>query len=554
MSVSEPRAGFVVPTLHALSRRIASLRGWRRALFALSLGVVSVLAFAPFHFWPLLFFTLPSFVWLLDGIAGDEPGTAKPKWRQAALAGWWFGFGFFVGGLYWVGFAFFVEADRFAWLAPLGVAAFPAALAIFFALASAAGVVFWRPGIRRVFVLTAAMFAAEWLRGHILTGFPWNLWGYALAGNDALAQSASLFGIYGLTLIALLVFLSPAALAGMTARDGARSWVLPAICLGLLALGWAWGTFRLSGATDEVHPDIRLRIVQANVPQAEKWKPENRQWIFDRLLSLSKKPKDGADGATSVTHLIWPETALPILFMLNNRILYSDAREAFAKLIPDGQTLIMGAERVEGTKRPDGRYHVDRVFNSLFVVGPDARVLDIYDKTHLVPFGEYLPFEETLGAIGIKQLTHMNSGFASGSARRLVAAPGAPPFSPYICYEAIFPGRVPSGSGRPGWLLNLTNDAWFGNSTGPYQHLHQARIRAIEEGLPLVRAANTGISAVIDAHGRITASLPLNEIGIIDQALPVAVPPPPYARSRENCLMLMAFLILLLYRLLIEVE
>ena len=555
MSLSEPRAGIGASILNIISSRIAGLRGWRRAAFGFALGAATVLGFAPFHLWPLLFLTLPSFVWLLDGIASDEddrPSPPKPRWRQAALAGWWFGFGFFMAGLYWLGFAFFVEADKFAWLAPMGVAAFPAALAVFFALASAAAMAFWRPGVRRIFVLGAAFFAADWLRGHILTGFPWNLWGYAPAGNEALAQSASIFGIYGLTMLALLIFLSPAALAGPSAGGAGRGWVLPAAALGLLAIGWAGGGLRLTTAEGETVPDIQLRIVQANVPQAEKWKPDNRKWIFERLHRLSEAPQAG--GAAAVTHLIWPETSLPVLFMLNERIFAAEVRDALAALLGDGRTLILGAERVEGSKRSDGRYDIDRVFNSLFIVGAQARVGDIYDKSHLVPFGEYVPFEETLAALGIKQLTRMNSGFAWGTGPRLVTAPGAPAFSPLICYEAIFPGRVIGGDGRPGWLLNLTNDAWFGTSTGPYQHLHQSRLRAIEEGLPLIRAANTGISAVIDAHGRILASLPLNEKGALDHALPVALPPPLFARWRENSLFLVAFLIFLLYRIVIAVE
>jgi apolipoprotein N-acyltransferase len=552
--LSEPKAGFGVPILNIASSWIAGLSGWRRSAFGFMAGAVSVLGFAPFHLWPLLFLTLPSFVWLLDGIAsGDDPSApAKPRWRQAALAGWWFGFGFFIAGLYWLGFAFFVEADKFAWLAPMAVAAFPAALAIFFASASAAAIMLWRPGLRRIFVLGTAFFAVDWLRGHSLTGFPWKLWGYALGGNEALAQSSSIIGIYGLTMLALLIFLSPAALAGPAARGRGRGWVLPAAALGLLVLGWGWGGLRLMAATGETVPGVQLRIVQANVPQAEKWKPKNRKWIFERLRTLSKAPR--AAGAAPLTHLIWPETSLPILFMLNERIFVDEVRDALAGLLNDVPTMIIGAERVDGTKRSDGRYNIDRVFNSLFVIGAQARIADIYDKNHLVPFGEYIPFEKTLAAIGIKQLTHMNSGFASGAARRPIATPKAPPFSPLICYEAIFPGRVAGSDGRPGWLLNLTNDAWFGTSTGPYQHLHQTRMRAIEEGLPLIRAANTGISAVIDAHGRIVASLPLNEMGVLDHALPVALPPPPFARWRENCLLLVAFLIFLLYRIVIVVE
>jgi apolipoprotein N-acyltransferase len=299
---------------------------------------------------------------------------------------------------------------------------------------------------------------------------------------------------------------------------------------------------------------VRLRIVQANIPQAEKWKPENRQWIFDRLLKLSSRPSEAAGTGGPPTHLIWPETSVPFLFMLNGAVALPDAKQAFADLVGPGTSFIVGAERIDGTKRPDGRYSVDRAFNSLFVLDGNASVLGIYDKKHLVPFGEYIPFEETLSALGIKQLTHMNTGFATGTARQPMVTPGAPPFLPLICYEAIFPAGVSGDGERPGWLLNLTNDGWFGTSTGPYQHLHQTRIRAIEQGLPLIRAANTGISGVVDAHGRLLASLPLNEMGVIDHPLPVAISPPSYAELGDIWVFLVAFLIFLLYRIVIVVE
>lgn len=541
--------------LEAVSRGISGLRGLKRAVFSFALGVTSVGAFAPFHVWPLIFITFPALVWLLDGIAADtEIQPSKTVWRQAALTGWAFGFGFFVAGLYWIGFAFLVEAEKFAWLIPLAVAILPAGLALFYALATWGAVAMWRPGAARIFILAAALFSAEWLRGHILTGFPWNLWGYALAGNEALAQTASIFGIYGLTMLTLVIAASPAALAGRTAGPGARNWPLPAICLLILAAGWLWGEVRLRGASSEMHPSVKLRIVQANVAQADKWKPQNRQWIFERLLTLSAKGPQGAAETPGITHLIWPETSVPFIFMLNGEIALPEARTAFADLVGAGTTFILGAERFEGTKRPDGKYTVERVFNSLFVLDGEANVLGTYDKLHLVPFGEYMPFEKTMASLGITQLTHMNSGFASGSTRGLMSAPGAPPYAPLICYESIFPEGVTGGEGRPGWLLNLTNDAWFGTSTGPYQHLHQARLRAIEQGLPLIRAANTGISAIIDGHGRVLASLRLNEMGIIDHPLPTALAPTCYAVWGESWLIVVAFLIFILYRIVIVVE
>jgi apolipoprotein N-acyltransferase len=550
VSLSEQKSDFAFPAIGGLSKTMAGLKGWSRAAASFGLGAASMLGFAPFHFWPLLFVILPAFVWLLDGIAESEADRSrggKPQWRQAMLAGWWFGFGFFVTGLYWTGFAFFVEADKYALLVPLAVAAFPAGLAIFFALASGAAIAFWRPGAGRIFVLAATFFIADWLRGHMLTGFPWNIWGYALAGNEAVAQSASLFGIYGLTLLSLVIFASPAALAGPSGQNG-RGWLLPALCLAILASGWAWGTMRLASASNETVPDVRLRIVQANVPQAEKWKRENRQWIFKRYLDLSDRPGE------EPTHVIWPETATPFIFMVNDRIFEPDAQTALSALTGNRKSLILGGERVDATPRADGTYRVNDVYNSLFVLGPDGTVKTLYDKVHLVPFGEYLPFQDVLGRLGIEQLTHGKVGFASGILRATMTAPGAPSFLPLICYEAIFPGLANEARPRPGWLLNLTNDGWFGTSSGPYQHLHQTRLRAIEQGLPLIRAANTGISAVVDAYGRIQASLPLNAMGVIDHALPVAIEPTLFTQWGENCLMLLAFLVFILYRIVMQVE
>jgi apolipoprotein N-acyltransferase len=240
--------------------------------------------------------------------------------------------------------------------------------------------------------------------------------------------------------------------------------------------------------------------------------------------------------------------------MMNERIFEPDARNALGQLTDGERTLILGGERVTGQRQDDGRYMVGDVYNSLFVVGPDAEIEDKYDKIHLVPFGEYLPFEDLLTSIGLKQLTHANTGFAAGSEPKLITPSGAPPFLPLICYEAIFPSMAASDGERPAWLLNLTNDAWFGPTSGPYQHLHQTRIRAIEQGLPVIRAANTGISAIIDAHGRIRAKLPLNQMGVLDHGLPVAIEPTIFTQWGEKCFMLLAFLIFILYRIVIQVE
>jgi apolipoprotein N-acyltransferase len=285
---------------------------------------------------------------------------------------------------------------------------------------------------------------------------------------------------------------------------------------------------------------VRLRIVQPNVPQQERWKPENQNWIFERIFSLSEHGTGGEDIST-FTHVIWPESSVPVLFSLNRHI-WRDVPERLATLIPPQTALILGAERMEGILSVDGRYIVDRVYNSLFVLGEGAKISKIYDKTHLVPFGEYLPFREALTVVGLRAFSHRVGGFDAGEEQATpIHTPHAPDFIPLICYEIIFPGRVSNLQARPGWLVNLTNDAWFGDSTGPHQHLHQARIRAVEEGLPIVRAANTGISAVIDPFGRVLAALPLGTAGVIDHGLPRGLPVTVYEKNR---LWLLVFLIL----------
>lgn len=543
--------------LHGIARGIAGLRGWKRALFTVALGALSVLAFAPFHLWPLPFVTLSCFVWLLDGVAseGQEQNRRQLLWR-AAFTGWFFGFGFFLAGLYWMGHAFLVEAEKFLWMMPFAITVLPAGLALFYALAIMAAIMLWRGGVRRIFILAACLFAAEWLRGHILTGFPWNLWGYALAGYESWAQSLSLFGIYGLTLLALLIYASPVALAGSHEKEQGRGWLLPLLCLMLLASNALWGAWRLSGAEASHYPGVQLRIVQPNIAQAEKWKPENRRWIFDRLLSLSREGPQQRSGSANgpITHYIWPESSVPFLFMMNDDYRVAEAKPMLAEVVPAGASLILGAERMEAAKLPDGNFRMERVFNSVFALDAEAEINAIYDKLHLVPFGEYVPFEPLLAALGIEQLTANNFGFASGDKHLIIKGTNGPSFLPLLCYEAVFPAMAAGENQRPGWLLNLTNDAWFGDSIGPYQHFHQARMRAIEQGLPLVRVANTGMSAVIDAHGRVISALALNEIGVIDSPLPVALAATPYSRWGGGALIMVVFLVFLLYRIIVAVE
>lgn len=500
------------------------LSGWRRHGGLAVAGALSALAMAPFFFWPILWLTLPALVLALDAAIPPRDDAGVRGWRRfaaAASCGWSFGFGYFLAGLFWVGEAFLVEPELFAWLAPFAVLLLPAGMALFYAAATTAAAALWRGGFGRILALAAALSAAEWLRGHLFTGFPWNVLGYALTAPDVLMQSAALAGVYALTLVAVVVFAGPAALWLTPAMRRDRATAALALAVVPIATLGALGIYRLSQPVPPDVAGVRLRLVQPSIPQREKWMPGNQRSIFEKHLALSAGSTSMTLAAGSgITHIIWPEAAMPFLPLDT-----PEALAAIAGLLPPGTALISGALRVttDGARR--------LVFNSLIAFDDEAKPAAVYDKIHLVPFGEYLPFQPVLEAIGLRQLTRLRGGFDVGpSPRPLLKVAGLPPAAPLICYEAIFPTEIVEGAERPGWLLNVTNDGWFGNTTGPRQHFHQARVRAVEQGLPLVRVANNGISGITDAYGRVLRLLPLDVAGTIDTPLPGALAPPPYAR------------------------
>jgi apolipoprotein N-acyltransferase len=504
---------------------VSDLQGWRRAAVAVLAGAFSVLAFAPVHAWPVLFVTFAVLLWLLDDYRTSHEDL-RLRLRASAVTGFWFGFGFFLAGLYWTAEAFLVEPWRHGWLIPFVLTTLPGGMALFFAAAAAFAMLLWRPGIARVLALAIALGLAEFARGHMLTGLPWNLLGYALTGSDALRQLASLFGVYALSLLAVLLFASPAAIFaphGSTLAGGRATLAMTAALLLALLLGYGWGHARLAGAS-VAGTDLGVRIVQANVDQANKWRPENSNEIFDTYLALTKQ-----GGLKGVNLVVWPETAVP--FLLGET---PEALLAIADILPEGTSLLAGSVRLVETENAQGNPLPRRVYNSLLVIDDKGEPLGHYDKTHLVPFGEYLPFQDFLESLGFMQLTGVRGGFSEGTGSRLLEIPGAPPARPLICYEVIFPDEVSGLSERPGWLLSITNDAWFGTSAGPYQHFDQARVRAVEQGLPVVRAANTGISAVIDAYGRVVAKLDLDHQGVVEGKLPQALPPTPFVRFERG--------------------
>ncbi len=506
--------------------RILLSWGWRRRAIGFLAGAAGAAALPPLDVFPALFITMVTSIWLIDGCVhgAKSNGLRSLSLRHsawaAALDGWFLGFGYFVAGLWWLGSAFLVEADKFAWAIPFAVAGLPAVLACFTGFGFALARVVWSDGPGRIFALAFGLGATEWLRGYVATGFPWNSFGMALGGNVVLAQPAAYVGLYGLTILAVVIFAAPACFWDI-GRNGKRNWGMGLFGLALLGLVAGGGALRLSFATDDVVPGVKLRIMQPNLPQDAKFRADNKEEILQHYLSLSDRATSPqTTGVADVTHLIWPESAFPFILSRDAATL-----SRIGAFLGQSTLLVTGAARVEEHRagRLIGEMDIS-YFNSVQVLKPGGEIIATYDKAHLVPFGEYVPFNEVLENFGVRHLVHIPGGFEAASTRRALNVPGLPPVSALVCYEAIFPGEaVPAGE-RPGLLLNLTNDGWFGATSGPYQHFAQARLRAIEEGLPLVRAANTGISAVVDSYGRVWRSLPLNVEDVLDAALPRALP------------------------------
>jgi apolipoprotein N-acyltransferase len=486
--------------LSRFSRWMASLTGWRRLGVAAVCGGLACTALPPLYLVPLLLPAFSGLVWLLGGAA-----TA----RQAAAIGWSFGFGYFLPGVYWVGIAFLVDAERFAWAMPFAIFGLAAGLALFPAVGLLLLHLSGLKGLPRIFALAAAWIFVEWLRSWLFSGFPWNLLGIVWSFSPAMLQLAAFTGVWGLSWVTVLAASAPALLTEPPGGLGPRRIRLVVVAILILPLlVGVGGGLRLALAPapgSRMQEDIRLRIVQPAIDQKLKWKRGLRGEHVARQMRLATEA-----GFADITHVIWSETAVP--FFLSED---AELRRTLARVVPAGGALLTGAPRRSSEAGNSG------LWNSLHAIDPLGKITATFDKFHLVPFGEYVPFR---GILGWAKLTVGDSDFQPGPGPATLSLPGLPPFSPLICYEVIFPGAVagaagPSGA-RPQWLLNITNDSWFGTSSGPYQHFANARLRAVEEGLPLVRAANSGISGVIDSYGRVVARLGLNEIGIVDSPLP----------------------------------
>ena len=500
--------------MERLAGRIILLWGWRRALVAFVAGAATALAQPPFDFFAVGFLTLPVLVWLLDGASAQPGERAVRRALRPFLVGWMFGFGYFLAGLWWIGAALLVEADLFAWALPLAVFGIPAILAAFYGLATALARLFWSDGVGRIAALAAAFGIAEWLRSFVLTGFPWNAIGQTVMPVPVLMQSVGAVGMVGMNTLAVLVLAMPALLAAR--KDRVAGFALAAL---LIALHVGYGFWRLAAADPDPETLLNVRIVQPSIEQTDKWDAELRDRIFSTYMELSARPH--SPDAPRPDLIVWPETALP--FFLSER---PDALVALGELVQPDQTLFVGAVRLEDA----GSTQPDRYYNAVVAINDRGETYDAVDKIRLVPFGEYLPLADVFSRLGMRQLVQSVSAFSPGGPRRTLETASGVRALPFICYEIIFPGIAGHGDADADLILNLTNDAWFGDTPGPYQHFRQAQIRSVEAGLPMVRSGNNGISGVVDAYGRVVDAFALDTVGVLDIAVPrqrLTSPTPP---------------------------
>jgi apolipoprotein N-acyltransferase len=479
------------------TQRIKNLVGWRRNAAAFFCGVLMTLALPPVFALPLLIPAFTILYWLID---------AAPTPKHAAADGWWWGMGWHMSGLYWFSIALMTDPEKFAWLIPFALIGLNAIIALYAGIACW----FWKKtqtrGLTGIFVFSVIWVVVEYARGHLFSGFPWNLAGYTFTASDAMLQMASLAGAYGLTWFAVLLGAIPAAL-GDTKIDKHRARRIVFGVYAVLAVGAAWGEWRLQTAPDLPTTGIHLRLVQANIEQNLRWDPAYLRQALDEHIRLTRSP-----GIENIDVVIWPETAVPFAIK---------SGDALSHLL--GQTIAAKAKLVVGGLRIEGDRTNWRMFNSMQIIDHDGAIVAGYDKVKLVPFGEFIPFRRWLPTTWLTPAGEKD--FSTGRPGVTLAIPDASHAAlPLICYEVIFPEMTRSDPAFPSptWLLNITNDAWFGASSGPYQHFHMARMRAVEQGLPLVRVANTGISGVTDGYGRILSKINLNQKGIIDTLLPAA--------------------------------
>ena len=462
----------------------------RNRLVCFLAGLATPFAFAPYYAWPILFITIPVFFVYLD---------ASTKRRGAASRAFMFGYGYFISGIWWVANALLVDVAKFGWMIPFCIFGLSAVLAVYFAVLGAVyHTLKTSSAVLNLICFIAVWVAIEYLRSIGILGFPWNLIGYASLASLNVAQFASLVGVFGLSIIVMLIAVLPAlTYLSKNSKTKAAGIILPLL---LILAGYGFGASRIPKET--AYTDTKLRIVQPSIPQEIKGRQEAATLSVERLQKLSQ--------GTPVDITVWPETAYPF-----------PIRGDHIPAMPwPSRYTLTGALRIEG-----GRESI-RLYNSIVAVDPAGLLLMAYDKHQLVPFGEFVPLRSVLP---LDKITPGNLDFTRGSGAQTIFLRDLPSFSPLVCYEVIFPWMATDPQHRPDWLVNTTNDGWYRDSPGPYQHLAAAQMRAIEQGLPLIRAANNGVSAVIDPYGRITEKLPYNAEGVLNARLPEKILPTWYA-------------------------
>jgi apolipoprotein N-acyltransferase len=481
---------------------------WKNRAGLVLLGAVSALAFPPTDLVFILWLCLPLLVRSIDGSA---------NWKGAFGRAWLFGLGHFGAGLYWIACSFLVDPVRFGWMIPFAIGGLGAFLSIYIGLAAAVARLV-RPGWPRLLVFAGAWASGEWLRGVILSGFPWNPLGSAWAGVGPVLQIVSVIGTFGLSLLTC----AAAAAPGLFFRARREGLVATLTGLVMFAAIGVWGAARIPDGPQPTQPGIQFRLVQASIPQTLKGNPRMAAENFRQQMALTRQAAD-----IPPTHIVWPESAAPYLLEEDPKSL-----RALAQAVSPGGLMLVGS--VRGTFEGDTISHL---WNSLRVIDETGTIIGSYDKAHLVPFGEYVP-----PWLPVRKLVPGNIDFTPGPGPQTLDLPGLPPVAPLICYEAIFQGAIVDEKHRPAWMLNISNDGWFGISSGPYQHFAAARMRAIEEGLPLVRNANNGISAVVDPYGRVIARLGLDAVGVVDAPLPLPIGPTIFARRGSAVLCVLVLL------------
>ncbi len=498
-----------------LMRLVTGLGWWRSGFVSFVAGGVGATGHAPTHYWPATLLAVMVLVWMIDGAAA----LPTRRGRAAFWRGQCFGAGYVLAGMWWVAAAFEARGPEYGPFGPLASVALAAGLGLFYGAAALVAALLWREGPRRIAVFALSFAGFEYLRGFVLSGFPWNVAGHVWPAGGPVSQSAAVFGVWGLTFITYYAFAAPAAILG----GGRAFWkrVAPAsFGFAALAILFAAGIARLADAEVTHAPDVRLRVVQADISQQDKWRSGNELRVLERYLRLSAR-----DGLDTRTHVIWPESALPFAVLESPRAL-----DDIARVFDEEQMLLMGSIRRDPID--PSQVVVRNSFLAMAFRGGAPFPELIYDKARLVPFGEFLPLSGLLEQMGLTTLTRrLPGGFSPGPGPATIPISGAPPVSPQICYETIFPGFTPRGQDRPAWIVNVSNDAWYGDTAGPRQSVNQARYRAIEEGLPLVRAATGGVSGIIDVYGRMPPSMqvPFQQDGVLDAPLPAAAPPTLYA-------------------------